>query len=99
MPRKVTLKQVGYLVEGIAIINMWGGGRGFVDMDKRKLPLGKMCKSNLLSCINDGRFGCESFEGADIMVSDLYENGYSEFNRTFYVKARPARQKLFCAGI
>jgi len=99
MPRKVILKQVGYLIEGEAMVNLWGGGSGTIPMDRSRIPLGKMCKDNLLRCVNDGQFGCESFQWADVMIYDLFEDGYKKYNRTIHVKARPARQGLFCSGI
>ena len=83
--KTVTLKQVGYLVGGESVINLWGGGSGSIQMDSTFIPLGKMNKSNLLGCINDGGFGCESIDSADIYVYDKYEGGHKIFNRIIYV--------------
>jgi len=97
--RKITLEQIGYMVDGEAMINLWGGGSGTIEMDKSRIPLRRMSKDNLLRCVNDGQFGCESFQWADVSIYDLFEGGYKEYNRTIHIEARPARQKLFCLGI
>ncbi len=97
--RQVLLKQVGYVINGTAHINHWGGGTNMVEMDPTTILLGKLTKDNLLRCINDGRFGVESINQAALRIDDLYEGGYTEYNREIFVVGRPYRQKLFCLGI
>ena len=97
--REVTLKQTGYMVGGDTVINLWGGGQGKVTIDETFIPLDKLSKENLLRCINDGRFGCESFDNADLYIDDMFENGYREFNRIILVDGLSFRQQYFCSGI
>lgn len=78
--RKVTLKQVGYKITGMAHLKMWGGGEADIEMIPTSI-YGKITKSRVLSAINDSQFGCEAILSVDIDVHDLFENDYSEFNR------------------
>lgn len=93
--REVKLKQTGYRIEGHALINLWGGGQGWIEMDVGTIPLTKLCKSSLLSCINDGRFGCESVERAEVWISDLFAKGYYEHNRMIEVKGTFYRNEVY----
>lgn len=102
MKREVTLKlkQIGYLVGGLANINLWGGGQGEIEMHPKTIFLNELSKDNLLRCVNDGGFGCESIEDVTMDIFDLFENNYSEFNRTIIISGTSHRNKnLFCKGI
>jgi len=77
--KEIKLRQKGWTIEGEALLSLWGGGEGYIPMDKRFIPLGKLTKENLHRCINDGRFGCESILSATCHISiafgefDMYE--------------------------
>ena len=96
--KTVTLKHVGYKIEGNAQIELWGGGYGGITMDSNTIK-GNVTKTKILGCINDGQFGCVSIEEAKVDIYDLYENGYTEYNRTITIKGTSARQKYFYNGI
>src|SRR5690606_4512895 len=85
---EITLKQLGYLIRGKAVINFWGGGQGIVAMSETVIPLGKLTKQTLLASVNDGGFGCESIKGAEIEIYDFYEDRFSKFNRSIIVDSR-----------
>lgn len=93
MIRKVTLKQVGYRITGTAYLKSWGGGEGTIEMDAKEIK-GKITKDRLLNCINDGQFGCEKILNADIDVYDLFENHYTELNRTIYAGERQCKNAM-----
>lgn len=97
-PKKKTIRQTGYTIRGNATINCWGGGRGQIEMDKTFIPFKKLNKDNLLGCINDGRFGCQSIENAEVEVYIKYDNGSEEYDRSIYVTHKPHLQ-LACKGI
>ena len=80
MNKKVTLKHVGFFCDGQALLNLWGGGQGTIEMDSWKTKTDT--KEEIVKNINDGQMGCESIEQAEVNIYDLYENGYKEFNRT-----------------
>lgn len=86
--KTVTLKQIGIQVQGEAMLNLWGGGKGTIDMESYFLPLGKATKTNILRCVNDNGFGCESIESAYIDIYDVYENGHKQYNRELYVDCK-----------
>ena len=79
-----TLKQIGISVSGDAVLSLWGGGSGLIAMDTYFLPNEKISKDNILRCVNDGGFGCESIESAEIEIRIRYENGYEEFDRWLF---------------
>ena len=93
------IKQTGITIQGVVLINFWGGGQGEVIMDERYIPNEKISKENILRCINDGQFGCESIESAEIDILINYELGFAmEYDRTIVVK-NPAYRKFYCRGI
>ena len=71
--RTLTLNQIGYLVEGTTILNLWGGGQGEIVMNPTEIK--ELTTANVLKAINDNGFGCESYAGACVDVYRLYENG------------------------
>lgn len=92
--RTKTITQTGIIVSGIATISLWGGGSGEVTMDPYFLPNEHISKDNILRCVNDGRFGCESIDSAEIDIYIKYDNGSEEIERTFFVDS-PIHAKLF----
>ena len=77
--KTVTLKQVGYEFTGNALLNLWGGGQGTVKMDSWEAK-GEFSRQKMIDGINDGQFGCESIDSAEIWVNKLFENGYTEYD-------------------
>lgn len=77
-----TLKQTGISISGEAYLNMWGGGQGTITMDTIFLPNDKISPKNILRCVNDAGFGCESIFMAEIDIYIQYEEGHREFDRT-----------------
>jgi len=74
--KTITLKQKGYRCNGYALLNLWGGGQGTVDMNW--WDCGTLNKADILKGVNDGQFGCESIESATVYVSEHYERGFTE---------------------
>lgn len=68
----VMLPFEGYVIEGEAMLNLWGGGQGTVDMKCWFIPKDKWCRATLLEGINDGGFGCQSIEWADVWIYKTY---------------------------
>lgn len=75
----VTLKQIGYKFSGTAILNLWGGDQGTIEM-KPWIVKGDFDRQKMIEGINDSGFGCESYESAEIWVNKLFDNGYTEFD-------------------
>ncbi len=82
---QVTLKKTGILIGGTALLSLWGGGEGTIKMEKTFLSLDQITPKNILRCVNDNGFGCEAIISAEIDISDAYEHGYIEYNRTIKV--------------
>lgn len=81
---KITLELTSYEVRGKALINLWGGGQGFIEMDPKRFRKEDLSKDNILACINDGGFGCESVESAEIEVYRVYEHLHREWDRNLF---------------
>lgn len=77
MERTITLKQIGYRVEGEAELNLWGGGTGSIAMQPTDID--ELTTENVIRSINDNGFGCESFAGAEVDIYILYERGVEEY--------------------
>lgn len=93
------MRQTGIVIQGVATLNLWGGGQGEIIMDQRYIPLEKISKENILRCVNDAQFGCESIESASIEIYTAYDNGaYTEFDRTIEA-TRPEYNLFYCRGI
>lgn len=88
MKNLTILKQEKYQVEfkpsqlrvnAIAIINMWGGGQGEIEMDYFCLDLEKIKDeqdliNQIKENVNDGGFGCESIECLRDVQVDVLSN-------------------------
>jgi len=75
----VTLKQIGYKFSGRATLNLWDGRQGTIEMDSW-ITQGKFDRQKMIDGINDGQFGCESIEFAEVRIEKLFENGYTVFD-------------------
>jgi hypothetical protein len=94
--KQITLQQTGYVIKGLATLNLWGGGQGEIEMNAVTIPCDKLTHKNILRCINDGQFGCESIECAIVQIYDDYNNGaYREYNRSFDIKGMDIRNKKY----
>jgi hypothetical protein len=93
------IKQTGITIQGTALLNLWGGGQGEIIMNEKYIPNDKISKDNILRCINDAKFGCESIESADVDIFITYEHGFAnEFDRTIHVENK-RYQQFYCRGI
>ena len=99
--KQVTLTQTGFFIEGTATINLWGGGQGEIPMTKIRIDFEDFNKANLLGCVNDGQFGCESIEHAYVDIYNDFDHGaYQTYNRTIEIKGTHYRNKnYFCNGV
>jgi hypothetical protein len=79
------IKQTGIVIGGEATLNLWGGGQGTIEMNSVFIPLSDISHNRIKEAINDGQFGCESIEGADIDIFIKYDNGSKEYERTIFV--------------
>ena len=73
--KTITVSLVGYQIDGVATVHPWGGGRGTIQMKSHFLKPEHFSKDNVLRCVNDGGFGVESIESAEISVTEVYDNG------------------------
>ena len=80
MAKTITLKHDGFYCTGFAVINHWGGGQSKVEMDSWVTET--IDPKEIVKGVNDGQFGCESIKSAAVEVYDLYEKGFSEYNKT-----------------
>ena len=78
--QQITLNHVGYSIEGEAILNLWGGGQGTIEMKKVRINKDELTVENILSAINDNGFGCESIDFATVDIYALYGE-YGEVKR------------------
>lgn len=78
--QQITLNHVGYSIEGEAVLNLWGGGQGTIEMNTIRINKDALTVENILSAINDGQFGCESIDFATVDIYALYGE-YGEVKR------------------
>lgn len=100
--KKITVALVGYDVVGTATLNLWGGGTGEIEMDRTRLAPEHFSKDNVLRCVNDAGFGCQSIERAEITVRERYDNcGFgkeitfeadSDYSRSLFLGWRHLRE-------
>mgnify|MGYP003316463622 CR=1 FL=1 len=76
MSRQIVLNQIGYVVKGEALLNLWGGGQGTIPMNPTFIE--ELTTENVLKAINDNGFGCESYAGAEVSISVVYDRGVTE---------------------
>lgn len=88
------ITQTGIIVSGVATLSLWGGGSGTINMEPYFLPNEHISKDNILRCVNDGGFGCESIDSAEIDIWVKYDNGSKEIERTLFADS-PIHTKLF----
>lgn len=99
--KTITLEQIGWHIAGEATINPWGGGQGPIEMDSSFIPLGTLTKDRIHMAINDGRFGCESIEGAWVAIYEVYQHRSGKtfkIHRTTLEITNP-NPELVCRGI
>ena len=83
--KTIKLKQIGYRIHGITILTDWYGQRGYIEM--KSFDLDKLTEKGIREGINDAEFGCQSIDGADITICELYEENVEKFleNRTINI--------------
>ena len=84
-------------IDGTALLNLWGGGQGEIDMEQYRLPAEHFSKDNVLRCVNDHGFGCESIAAAVIEVTPVYkaEDGQRQYGDTKTLRAEPIHSDRF----
>lgn len=92
LPKTKEIVQTGWRTCGVATVQLWGGGVGEVEMDETLIPLGQLTKERLLSCVNDGKFGCERIIDAFVEVFEVYDNSVSYYRDTVYLDESRCRQ-------
>ena len=75
------LRREGFFVSGVADLNLWGGGKGSIEMK----PFACQHIREAREKLNDNGFGVEKINGAICNIFNLYENGYKEFGRTVII--------------
>lgn len=77
---EITLKRIGYKVEGVAKVNPWIGATGYIKMIPFNLT--DISDDTLKKNLNDSGFGVRSIEGAVCMISELFEMGFTKYHST-----------------
>jgi hypothetical protein len=90
--KEVTLKHKGFVFGGKAWLTLWGGGTGTIEMTEWTSNSTTLNQSDILRGINDGQFGCQSIDKAEVEVYELYENGYREHLKTVTIKNTSGHQ-------
>lgn len=86
-PKEVTVKLTDFQITGKATLNLWGGGRGDIVMDSKRINVTKEpSKKEIAPFINDGQFGCESIERARVELYAMYGFQWPVFVKTFRFK-------------
>lgn len=82
--KQLLLEHRGYELRGRALLNLWGGGQGEIEMSPVFIPDHKLTHTNVKRSINDNGFGCQSVESAIIEIYDVYGSPpyYTQYNRT-----------------
>jgi len=96
MKKQISLNLTHIKVRGSAVLNLWGGGQGKIKMDSVLIPVKNFNKTAMLKAVNDGGFGCQSIESAEIHLFLVYngQHGYEVFDRIIEVN-HPIHTKLF----
>lgn len=85
---KRTLTQVGWLCEGEATLQLWGGGTGTIPMKPWRIT--ELTDEKILAGINDNGFGCEAIIEASVEISidfGLFTER-DDFNDKHYTEAQ-----------
>lgn len=76
----ISLEFTDYIVEGEAVLNLWGGGQGRIVMDSYHID--EVTPEEICSNANDGQFGCESIEGIEGTIYKNY-SGHAVYYKDF----------------
>ncbi len=95
MKKTVELTLTHFIVSGLARVSLWGGGQGDIEMNETKLEPELLSKDNILRCVNDGGFGVESIDSADITVQACYGPRHRETVLELQDVHNPIHTKLF----
>ena len=78
--KTISLNLTDYVIEGVADLTLWGGGKGSIKMNSFHVSSIKDIKEN----INDAGFGVEKINGA---LCDIYRNyqGTLKYSRTIII--------------
>ncbi len=97
---EIIVKLSGVRITGTAVLSLWGGGEGSIQMDETTLDIKNATRENILKQVNDGQFGCEKILGADVSVDYIYVDDESNhlIREGYYIETNEADQKLFHGG-
>jgi len=79
MKKRVTLQQIGWKITGTALVRLWDGSTGTIEMNPTRLMLGQLTKKRLRESINDAKFGCETILSATVYIYEMYQKEHMEF--------------------
>ena len=71
------LRREGFYISGVADLNLWGGGKGSIEMKAFTCQHLREAREK----INDNGFGVERINGAICAIYRLWEGGYKEYAR------------------
>lgn len=82
--KQITLNHRGYEIRGRALLNLWGGGQGEIEMNPVFIPGYNLTHTNIKRSVNDNGFGCEGVDSATVEIYDVYGPypHYKKYNRT-----------------
>ena len=69
--KTITLQHTGYVVKGTALLKLWGGGKGVIDL--KPIHLDSIPDDLTKIEYNDNGFGCESILEVEIEIYEDYE--------------------------
>ena len=82
--KQLSLDFKGYEIKGEAVISMWGGGFGNIEMGPCFISEKELTHNRLKQCVNDNGFGCEHIAEAYVDIYRVYGEYpyYKQFDRT-----------------
>jgi hypothetical protein len=78
--KTISLKLVGYRIEGTTKLKDWYGQIGYIEMKKVDITSIDNTEDVWMSFVNDNGFGCQEILGAHLLIYELYEDNYTKFH-------------------
>lgn len=95
--KEISLQFRGYMVKGEAMLKLWGGEEGFIEMKPYFIPENKLSHTLIKRSVNDNGFGCEAITQAVVDIYKVYgfpNNSYEEFDRTIVLNAQQCSESI-----
>lgn len=87
----ITCNHIGFIIVGLAAINLWGGGEGTFPMKSTRINTTEpLTQEQIREAVNDGGFGAESIMGAVVRVDTIYEHGAKTYGDAQIINFSPA---------